>query len=80
MTEQILDALPDFLSDYKNMTILTQQLFRDVQQLLVETKKKKLAEVGLVLFGKADCTSDLEARLSTVFREQSQTIFNFTEE
>jgi len=31
MTEQILDALPDFLSDYKSMTILTQQLFRDVQ-------------------------------------------------
>ena len=71
MTEQILDALPDFLSDYRRMTILTQQLFRDVHYLLEETRKKKIAEVGQVLFGNTKCTADLEARLSSIFRDQS---------
>ena len=42
LTEQILDALPDFLCDYKKMTILTQQLFKDVKSLLLQTKQKKL--------------------------------------
>lgn len=80
MTEQILDALPDFLTDYKNMTILTQQLFRDVQWLLIETKKKKLGEIATVLFGKAESTQDLEVRLSSIFREKSNLIFDFSEE
>ena len=33
-----------------------------------------------MLFGEVDCTSDLEARLSAIFREQSHVIFNFSEE
>jgi len=56
LTEKVLDALPDFLSDYQNMTILTQQLFRDVHQLINETKKKKVSEVCQVLFGAKDST------------------------
>ena len=71
LTEQVLDALPDFLGDFRKMTILTQQLFRDVRLLLQDTKKQKLEQISMVLFGEAKATADLESRLQMVFKDQS---------
>jgi hypothetical protein len=52
--------LPDFLGDYKKMTVLTQQLFRDVKELIKETSSKKIEEIRFIL---GNPTADLESRL-----------------
>ena len=39
ITELILDAFPDFLSQYKSIVILVQELFILVRDLILETKK-----------------------------------------
>lgn len=71
LTEQILDAFPDFLGDFRRMTVLTQQLFKDVRALIIDTKRHKLEQLATVLFGTSETSPELEQRLQTVFKDQA---------
>lgn len=52
------------------MTILTQQLFRAVKQMILDTKQAKLKAVSEALFGpEAKSAMDLESRLQSVFKD-----------
>lgn len=46
VTELILDALPDFLSHYKYIVPLVQELFVCVREMIVETKADIVQNVG----------------------------------
>lgn len=63
------------------MTILTQQLFRDVHATILETKRAKLDQVCSALFGPTPdkCAIDLESRLQTVFKDQAHAIFAYSD-
>lgn len=80
LTEQILDAFPDFLGDFRRMTVLTQQLFKDVRALIIDTKRLKLEQLSAVLFGASETSPELEQRLQTVFKDQAQAIFKFSDD
>jgi len=46
VTELILDAFPDFLDQYRLFVSLVQELFTQVRQLIIDTKKDIVAKVG----------------------------------
>lgn len=84
ITELILDAFPDFLSNYKHIVILVQELFIVVRELILQTKRTMVGNVGrqLNLDGceEEDFKQMLEVKLQVVFKDYSTKIFKYSED
>ena len=80
---ELLDALPDYIDDYRRLTVLCQQLFVDVKSLIQSIKVDKLDEVSKVLFGNGASEADIQdlgLKLQSVFKNNSQAIFSLDDE
>lgn len=82
VTELVLDALPDFLGQYKLIVPLIQELFIAVRGLIVDTKKQLVTGIcsQLGLGDDSENRNVIESKLQSVFKDFSTYIFKFTDD